>query len=639
MLLWFIVFNFFQLTKAEAYDENNLIFKKDDNQIEISSPVIDYDFSQKSYFYFNGFKVYYDEIRPHLGIIKATYPKVLNKKADYYKLLGLQWPEKLILGQTLSFITPIHGKTLISYSLSEKERGNWSNSRKHIATKNEYRYGKAQLTYYKSVFDFKKQSFGFSPIPQELETIIKKTFRFCVRENFAGTQINLCSPYQKRVSQQKKLSPLIKKASQNIVAYKGKKQKLKGKIEIQEDDFSFSVWQKNGFVLGLQGTSLSNQIQQVLETDQGLELTGLGLKPINAETLINNESLLARYGWRDTILPKESLWRLSLPKESRSIPALPSGSSLISQKILSDRLPKKELHTLTLEKKIRATYNRNILLKGTCSEDCSLTSDSKNPITTEGKSFSWKVQLDDKNQLNQKKILVTDKRYKDQKWVASYDIFRATSSELSIRGSGIATNEGAFSVLLEGNFSHWFESILGWENRIFSKQRWGVSARRFQSISDISLGSGFDVAWAATNVDLKYRLNSGVWGLHETLGIIASYQQNTLGDLSGGSIGAGVFWAKSMPEFFDRLISWLPYMDYPKWVDMDFIIYPVGIENATTIPQPMWSLNFHGKILWSPSFFGELGFGMKQVDLVSATADLQFKFGAAYMTAGIGLQF
>jgi hypothetical protein len=141
-----------------------------------------------------------------------------------------------------------------------------------------------------------------------------------------------------------------------------------------------------------------------------------------------------------------------------------------------------------------------------------------------------------------------------------------------------------------------------------------------------------------TTLDLKYRFTPGLWERDETWGAILGAEDVLVNNIHGALAGAGLFWARSMPKIFDDIMNWFPFMSYPKWVDMEMIYYLTPLSNTiTTGNSPTYSLNFHGKILWTKYFFGEAGFGLKAYDYGTETKAVRLQ--ALYGTAGLGLNF
>ena len=96
--------------------------------------------------------------------------------------------------------------------------------------------------------------------------------------------------------------------------------------------------------------------------------------------------------------------------------------------------------------------------------------------------------------------------------------------------------------------------------------------------------------------------------------------------------------ARSMPRVFDSLLNCIPFMNYPKWVDMDLVLFPTSMDPQYQL-KSNFELNFHGKIKWTPALFGEAGFGIKNYSFKLADNDLDVDFYSFYGTAGLGLSF
>ena len=96
-------------------------------------------------------------------------------------------------------------------------------------------------------------------------------------------------------------------------------------------------------------------------------------------------------------------------------------------------------------------------------------------------------------------------------------------------------------------------------------------------------------------------------------------------------------------RFFDDIFNVIPFMRYPKWVDLEFILYPITLRDQQS-SNFIFTMNFHGKVQWSPTFFGEAGFGLKNFSFEDTRSSdpnkqLSLTLGAAYGTIGLGFNF
>lgn len=198
----------------------------------------------------------------------------------------------------------------------------------------------------------------------------------------------------------------------------------------------------------------------------------------------------------------------------------------------------------------------------------------------------------------------------------------------------------------EAAYNLWFEDVLGWDQYYLSKQRWGVSTKYFQSFTKYKVTGYGNAELKVVNADLKYRFTPGLWTRDESHGAMVSYQDFEASlevtKFKAPMLGVGWFWARSMPQVVDEIFSLIPYMDYPKWVDMEFIYYAASMDSTKKL-NFNFALNFHGQVLWKNNFFGEAGFGIKRYDFIDATNSLQSNLGyqlnVLYGTVGMGVKF
>jgi hypothetical protein len=177
-----------------------------------------------------------------------------------------------------------------------------------------------------------------------------------------------------------------------------------------------------------------------------------------------------------------------------------------------------------------------------------------------------------------------------------------------------------------------------------ARQRWGLSTKYFQSLSNFALSSSSATSTntgilKVVTADLKYRLSPGMWNRDESWGLMGSYQKINYLTFDSAFTGGGIFWARSMPKVFDDLFNILPMFRYPKWVDAEFVLYFLPGDAKTKINTATYALNFHGKVMWTNSFFGEAGFGLKQYGFQDSTTSKKLQFGSLYGTMGLGLNF
>ncbi len=138
------------------------------------------------------------------------------------------------------------------------------------------------------------------------------------------------------------------------------------------------------------------------------------------------------------------------------------------------------------------------------------------------------------------------------------DIYRGGAGEASLRLTGVVTADGDWVVLGEGRVSWWFNDVFGWQNYYLSKQRWGMSARYFATLSKLPVTSDTgneDVDLKVAQADIRYRLSPGLWEKDRDFGFDCCLRNNDDEEILMRQNRAGIFWARSMPQGLDYLLS------------------------------------------------------------------------------------
>ncbi len=298
---------------------------------------------------------------------------------------------------------------------------------------------------------------------------------------------------------------------------------------------------------------------------------------------------------------------------------------------LSEEAPTNE-DRLSLHKRVRHnTYANELTVYGYAPEAADLQNLDGEVAKYDKKYFVWKMKDFKKGKFNKKDVRV---KYGDKMYAASYDVYRQYQLEISARISGVALVDTK-QVLFIGDLilGSWYESFFGWKNYWLGHQRWGLYLKHFRSLMTTPDLTTF----AATSLDLKYRLTPGVWEKDATFGLIAGYQTVTFNQSELPMYGAGIFWARSMPELFDKVLNIIPWFRYPKWVDAEFVNYISSADGKYNLGTN-YLLNFHGKMLFTSRLFLEGGFSMRQLAFQPVGA-AQTPTTAALFTGTLGLGY
>lgn len=350
-------------------------------------------------------------------------------------------------------------------------------------------------------------------------------------------------------------------------------------------------------------------------------------------------------GFQPTIYDRRKFWLMQVENPWIYFPGESGG--IFKHPLPSDRAPSSKIRLYLDKRTPTGTYRDGVKLRGRKQASTSLNSQEYRVRINSAEEFTWSFKASKNARINRSSLLLNDS---GQTYRSYFELYKGYSNELSTRLSMIISSSGLI-LMGDAAYNLWFEDVLGWDNYYLSKQRWGISTKYFQSITKykVKLGSAKgDAELRVMNADLKYRLTPGIWTRDESHGIMVSYQDFKV-DLGVAKfevpmIGAGWFWARSMPKSIDDIFNVLPFMNYPKWVDMEFIYYMASMDSVKKL-SVNFALNFHGQVLWKDNFFGEAGFGIKRYDFIDTNnsfqprSNLGYQLNTLYGTLGVGVKF
>lgn len=371
-----------------------------------------------------------------------------------------------------------------------------------------------------------------------------------------------------------------------------------------------------------------------------MKIVGYDTRPTGRSIVLNPEqysSFVKMIGFEATIGDDRKFWTTSMLTAKPYLYFRGVAGGIFKQRLELSQLPSYRARPYVERETPLGTYASTFKIFGRKLPDVEVESKEKyvDVDSADSEEFTWYFQARERGELN---ISYMDVKYQGKTFRSYYEIYKGYPNELSGRFSGILSSSGIIAIG-EVAYNHWFEDIFGWTNYWIARQRWGVSARYFQSFNNIQVDTaGGTAKLEVINADIKYRLTPGLWGRDETFGLIASYQDVTFGKIKAPMIGAGALWARSMPRVFDDWLNLFPFMNYPKWVDTEFIFYPASPRAGIGL-QTNFALNFHGKVLWTKSIFGEAGFGLKRYAFSDSALNQKAALNTVYGTVGLGISF
>lgn len=472
----------------------------------------------------------------------------------------------------------------------------------------------------------------------------QRSYRFCLSQKSGRAYSKLCSSWY--VNRKKESQLIMAKLPSELrprVLLQNAEAPLKGVVQAPQDlpmrfyaDLSFG--ESYEFI----AQPAIPQLMEVSakESEGKHVLIGYGIPPNQQVTILNpdTESSIAKaLGLESTIKDNRKFWSLQIPREQTDLYFPGQGGGLFHQKFEFQSIPSDQLRPFLSTRLQPGTYSDGAYVPGrknvgmqVSTEQNSVTLDPKDP-----ELFYWRFGAKDKGEINRSYLTISNET---QSARAYYELYRGYGNELSGRFSAILSANETIN-MGELAFNHWFENIFGWENYYIAKQRWGLSYKQFQSLNSFVVGQAGETAnLQVSTLDLKYRFTPGLWTRDESWGLMANYQTVAIDPLSTSMMGVGWFWARSMPRSLDQLFSRLPFMNYPKWVDMEMVYY-VSSNNSQIALAANYAINFHGQVLWKKWFFGEAGFGMKRYAFTDTALDQQFELNTFYGTVGMGIKF
>lgn len=577
--------------------------------------------------------------------ISKFHPKmasVVGTRESMKVALVLRWPETLQQTGKLEVISRT-GAVLWKDDITAEKRDQWKaklDSWKKGLSQRGVKTNRLPST---SVF---ATQYGIVDVGSQGLQPFSESFRFCLTQAEGRAQSRLCSQRYVIRGSGKNLS-LAKIASpvQPRVLLQSQPAPLKQNAPVPRDmPTTFFAELASGESYEFIATPNKLNLMDLTDTkrpDQ-IRIVAWGTRPTIPSVILNPDeysSFTRAIGFESTIGDMRKFWEAVVSADDPKVYLPGQGGGLFAQRFELSEVPRANARPYLDTHTPIGTYSDGVKLFGKKLPEVKVTSfensievDEKDP-----KYFLWRFKAADRGEINRSYLSM---EYQGKEYKAFYEIYKGYPRELSLRLSGLLSSTGETVILGEAAYNMWFENLFGWTNYWAGRQRWGLSAKYFKSITQLTVdkAKGTKADLSVANADLKYRLVPGLWGRDETVGAMVDYQAVTFQQIKAPMLGAGAFWARSMPKIFDDFINYFPYMKYPKWVDMEFIFYPMSLSQDVKL-NTNFALNFHGKVLWTKNWFGEAGFGLKRYAIIDQKLLQKAELNTFYGTLGIGLSF
>lgn len=629
--------------KPERYNVP-LYFNPDDVGVKTTAYHLTWDLSQKSTLKMGSVILNADSFVP------AFFPA--NSKAHPLAEVGeagadkdmffLIWPTVLMKSGTLEMIGR-DGSVLWSDSFSINDFKKWQKRVQKVKQQASDEKQKANKMFFNSGIALTSLS------SETLNNAANKSFRFCLTQQEGKEHSRVCTP---RHTANKKdgefsLGRIVEDSEARVLvdreeaASAGQKNVEAGQV------VSFFSETSTGLSYEFTTQVLPLHLIDIFkDADGSILVSGVDPVPLGAgiyEGKNDEDNFWNNRGWQQTLGDLRSYWQMALPQDKElTIPGRTGGAFRL-------RLDYKDVPSLAQRvwvsgQDFKSTYDERRALHLYHTENQKLQGATSDQIVPKSAGSPgevvWNFPAPNFAEYNVSSIEILQDSKSTK---GSYEIYRGYSSELSGRFTAALDKDLQAVILGEVNYNKWFQNLWGWDNDTWSTLRWGFSGKYFKTLTPVSVkGSDSTVTTkaevSAMSANLKYRFNPGLWGRDETWGLIGGYESITIAEVQAPVLGVGFFWSRSMPKVFDDLFLYLPYMNYPKFVDMEAIYLPASLNSDVSFGSS-YRISFHGKVLWSQSIFGEAGFGLQSYSMEDKRQSIKVGLSTFYITVGLGVNF
>lgn len=394
----------------------------------------------------------------------------------------------------------------------------------------------------------------------------------------------------------------------------------------------------NGATVDLSSQPAALTLLDVVESKNGREiiLTGRLAQPLGKKKIVSRPE---SHWWAPSGIDQDTIWQIALPKETPTLRILGAFNLPFTFLFRYRKLPTEADRVFVREATTTGTYSKHPLLYGYSQKLGQISSKEESAHKIDDHHFEWTFAAPEVGARNKSRLSLIGPPDAPGKWVAHHRLYRGFPYEASARLSGVAADGGQLVLLGEVAANAWFESLGFTQNDLISRQRWGVGARYFRTLTAIQATNGVSVTdFSAMNADLKYNVVRGIWNRDQLLGVMGSLERVTIVGLNATLAGVGVYWARTMPRLVADLFDKFPLLDYSKYVDVEFVYYPVSASSQNSAGQS-FNVNFHGKLFWTQRLYGEAGFGMRKYGFADNSRNSAIDFSTAYGNIGIGIIF
>jgi hypothetical protein len=552
-------------------------------------------------------------------------------KLEVDRTLTVFWPSEVFRGGKLELIKA-NGDIIFSRNIQESDLDTYTINT-FDETRNNYHNSKISFPFEESWLNAIKTSGGVF---------------FCLKNKRKMEFLEICSsPYKVNKTE---LVPSTKNSSTKVLFNGTTDQPLVGEIMLSREKDPQIQWfaqLQSGLSWSFKELVPQWQIAELVQIDfQLFRISGVGSRPLKYFTdhfTYKNRDFFYEVKPSPLISEHPDYWSFNLQATTAiDLNFMNPNGGIYTARLNINSAPNVLQTPIIVENNNpQLTYSSNIDYIVTVPPGASIEKQDKVKKAKEANNYTWKINKLKKGAIvrNEIKVKIAENSVKP----FFLEIYRGHSADMGFQYT-VSTLSGGIASGGEFHTSYWAEDFFGLAKADWLRLRLGMQIKYFKPQKKIPIAvntSGSEkkeVEVSSSVIDFKYRFKPGLWGRDETFGLMLAQHQFVFDEYKLNLLGAGLFWARSMPIFFDDLFNFFPFFRYPKWVSTEFINFVQNSGSDLTLKNT-YHLNFYGKVMWTRSIYGDLGFGMRSYSFNDAEKKRNPTLNLFFITFGLGFIF
>ncbi|MCB0412095.1 MAG: hypothetical protein KDD22_06180, partial [Bdellovibrionales bacterium] len=528
----------------------SLFFDPQMNGVELPSQSIEYDATEGNSIMLGPLKLKGDDVSLTLSYEQVRYNDLefgleyKSKRTNMY-LLSFKWPREYLDFGRMEILNDknqiIWSREILQKNIEAWEDFLGNKNKDNLMDSSQVAAGldlSSPLQFKLNTVSKKHKGSKFGLFGRELLTIpiwkIREPFRFCITQVIGEGRLAACSPRYKFYRSLGRVYLRTSKASvRPRVLVNNQEVQLKGSAIFLDkvSPIKFASLLSTGVYYEFVSSPKFLNIVDIVKTEDGewVEVIGFGNPPIGDFLNLdrNKEDFWSFMNFMPSIGDMRQFWRARFPYNDPFLYFKGDGGAPFRQAFLFSDLPSTRYRPKIPDYSKDTTYSRKPIIRGELDPAYQISSEEYEAHRTSDTEFEWTFMAKNGGENNRSYLYVrSDKKL----WKAYHEVRREYPQEIGLRLTGVLTSDLELVFLGEVATQRWFESLLGWENRLLSQQRWHVAAKYFQAFASLNQKDRTRslIKLEVIDADLKYRLTPGVWNHDPTIGLMLNYQSLVL---------------------------------------------------------------------------------------------------------------